>query len=89
MIVVTLKEVRESNLDEVITARDISPLVADAIFREVETPKMSCYFCRTKPNTRRRLYAYFIQDPYIVEVCCTKCNDQLITLISEGQTKND
>lgn len=83
MIVITLKEIRESNLDEVITAKDISPLAADAIFREVETPKMRCYFCWTKLSTRRRLYAYFIQDPYVVEVCCTKCKDQLITFHKE------
>ena len=77
MIIITLKEIRGSDLDSVVTSRDISPLAADAIFREIEKPRTTCHFCQAKPSSRRRLYAYFIKDPYLVEVCCTKCQNQL------------
>ncbi len=83
MIIVTLNEIRKLDLDTVITKRNISPLAADAIFREVEAPKLVCYFCRAKPGSRRRLYAYFFRNSYLVEVCCTKCINQLNRLANK------
>ena len=83
LTVITLKEIRESDLDSIITAQDISPLVADAIFRDMDNHRDACYFCEAKPSTRRYLYAYFISAQSRVEVCCTKCTGQLDQLVNE------
>lgn len=87
--IITMKQVRASNLDVIITDRDISPLNADAIFRDLERPQLSCFFCNKGPSSRRYIHAYFIleQSTHLVDLCCTRCVNSLDRLVAEGESE--